>query len=167
MSDLSDYYLNSRRTIVQLDLFEIAHPNFTQAYRVVRNASKGVTVDLSDAEEAVPFSYYPARVTQQGARDDLDHGIQIEFGDLGETIQPEIDAVALAGGFQTKPTLRYWTFRSDQLAAPIYGPISLEIPAFSFNDEGATFEARAPMLNSAKTGERLTLDRFPMQRGFI
>ena len=167
MGTYSDYFLNSRASVVQLELVELTHPNFTQPYRIVRNAADGITVDLSPSELAVPFTYYPARVEQLGARDDLDSAIRMDLGDVGEVVPEEIDAVALAGGFMTKPAVRYWTFRSDQLAAPIFGPIHLEVPSISFNDDGASFEARAPTLNSTKTGERLTLDRVPMQRGFL
>lgn len=167
MGTYSEYYLASRSNIVQLELVEITHPNFTQAYRIVRNARDGITVDLSPTELGVPFVYYPAKIEQLGARDDLDSALRIDLGDVGETVPDEMDAVAEAGGFMTKPALRYWTFRSDQLDSPIFGPIVLEIPSFSFAEEGASFEARAPSLNSTKTGERLTLDRIPMQRGFL
>lgn len=167
MSAYSEYFLNSRSDVVQLDLVEITHPDFTQAYRIVRNARLGVTVDLAPDELAVPFVYYPAKVESMGARDDLEAAIKIDLGDLGEMIPAEMDAVAQAGGFMTKPSVRYWTFRSDDLTAPIYGPLHLEVPSFSFSEDGASFEAKAPALNSTKTGERLTLDRFPPQRGFL
>jgi hypothetical protein len=167
MSALSEYYLDSRSTIVQLDLVEVSHPDFSQPYRIVRNARKGVTVDLSPDELAVPFVFYPAKVESLGVRDDLDAAIRVDIGDLGELIPGEIDAVTEAGGFMTKPTVRYWTFRSDQLTAPIYGPLHLEIPSISFSEEGASFEAKAPSLNSSKTGERYTLDTFVMLRGFL
>lgn len=167
MGAYSEYFLNSRSSIVQLELVEMTHPDFTQPYRIVRNARKGITVDLSDDELAVPFVYYPAKVESMGARDDLEAAIRVDIGDLGELIPGEIDAVTEAGGFMIKPAVRYWTFRSDQLTAPIYGPLHLEIPSISFSEEGASFEAKAPALNSTKTGERITLDRFPMQRGFL
>lgn len=167
MSQYSEYFLNSRSSVVQLDLLEITHPNFTKPYRIVRNDARGVTVDLSDAEEGVAFEYYPARVEQMGARDDLDSGIKIELGDVGEVVPGEIDAVADAGGFLTKPAMRYWVFRSDILDAPIYGPMTFEVPSFTLTAEGAAFEARAPALNSTKTGERQTLERIPPQRGFL
>lgn len=167
MGTYSEYFLNSRSNVVQLELVELTHPNFTQAYRIVRNAADGVTVNLSPSELGVPFTYYPARVEQLGARDDLDSAIRMDLGDLGEVVPTEIDAVAEAGGFMTKPAVRYWTYRSDELTAPMFGPISLEVPSISFNEDGASFEARAPSLNSTKTGERLTLDLIPMQRGFL
>lgn len=167
MGAYSDYYLNSRRDVVQLELIEVSHPDFSKNYRIVRNARKGITVNLAPGEPAVRFDYYPAKIEQQGARDDLDSSIRVDIGDLGEVIPGEMDAVAEAGGFLTKPTMRYWSFRSDQLNNPIYGPIDLEIPSISFDEEGASFEARAPSLNSTKTGERWTLERIPMLRGFL
>jgi hypothetical protein len=167
MGTYSEYYLNSRSNVVQLELVEVTHPNFTQAFRIVRNARDGITVDLSPTELGVPFMYYPAQVEQLGARDDLDSAIRMDLGDLGEVIPDEIDAVMEAGGFMTKPAVRYFTFQSDQLTQPLFGPVHLEVPSISFNEQGASFEARAPSLNSTKTGERLTLDRIPMQRGFL
>lgn len=167
MTAYAEYFLNSRSDVVQLELIAVDHPDFTQPYRFVRNASAGVTVDLAPDDLAVDFAYYPARIEQLGARDDLDSSIRIDLGDLGEIIPAEIDAVAEAGGFLTKPSVTYWVFRSDDLSAPMYGPLSLEAPTFSFNHEGCSFEARAPALNSNKTGERYTLDRFPMLAGWL
>lgn len=167
MSDYSEYFLNSRADVVQLELMEVTHPNFTETFRIVRNARDGITVDISPSELAVPFQYYPAQIEPSGARNDLDSGIKVSFGDVGEVLAPQIDAVAAAGGFQTKPALRYWTYRSDVLSAPIFGPLTLEIPTLAFDEDGATFEAKAPAANSTKTGERYTLIRFPMQRGFL
>jgi hypothetical protein len=86
MSDLANYFLASRRDVVGLELLEVTHPNFTKAYRIVRNAADGVVVDLSPAEQGVPFEYYPARFQAKGARDDLDFAITINLGDLGEVM---------------------------------------------------------------------------------
>lgn len=167
MSRESEFFLNSRSSVVRLELMEISHSSFSETYRIVRNARDGVTVDLSDDEEGVEFTYYPARVERLGASDDLESSVRISIGDLGEVVPSEMDAVAADGAFMEKPRLRYWIFRSDDLSAPIFGPHSLEVPSFTFTEEGAAFEARAPVLNSAKTGERFTLDRFPMLRGFL
>lgn len=167
MSLFSEFFLSSRSSVVQLELIEVTHPNFTQEFRIVRNARDGVAVDLSPTDQDVSFTYYPARVEQLGARDDLDAAIRVDIGDLGEEVAVQMDAVAEANGFSTRPSVRYWTFRSDQLSAPMVGPIELEVPTISFAAEGASFEARAPTLNSTKTGRRYTLEAFPMLRGFV
>lgn len=166
-SNYSTYFLNSKSSIVQLELLEVSHPNFTQTYRLVRNAINGVTVTLEDASVRT-FNYYPLRIESLGTRDNLDFGIKIDFGDLGEVLPLELDAVAGAtNGYQTKPKVRYWTYRSDDLAKPLYGPLVLEVTNFSFNREGASFEAKAPSLNLNRTGEIYKIDRFPMLRGFL
>lgn len=66
-----------------------------------------------------------------------------------------------------KPTLIYRTFRSDDLSAPLYGPIEFEVISISFKKEGATLQCNSPRLNLTSTGELYTLDRFPMLFGFI
>ncbi len=168
MSDYSEYFLGGRIDTRAYELIEITHPDFTKPNRIVRNSdyAQALTVDLSPSEQDVEFVYYPAAIQQLGARDDLDTGIRMDLGDVGTIVPDEMDAVAEAGGYTEKPALRYWLYRSDNLTSPMYGPLHLEIPTFAFNSEGASFEARPPTLNSTKTGERLTTDRIPMQKGF-
>jgi hypothetical protein len=107
------------------------------------------------------------RVTGAGDREDLDFGIDVTFGDLGQVIPNELDAVRAANGFTEKPIVKYRTYRSDLLTTPLYGPVKLEIKEFAFNREGAKFTAKAPSLNINQTGEIYTLNRFPMLRGFL
>lgn len=166
MTDYSEFFLASRADVVQLELIEFSHPNFTKDYRIVRNAADGVTVDLSPSEQNVTFDYFPARFQALGSNDDIDSGLRIDIGDVGEVVPGEVNAVEAAGGFATKPTVRYWAFRNDNLSAPIFGPMVLEVPAVTMSEEGANLEARAPAMNSTRTGVRYTLDRFPTQRGF-
>lgn len=161
------YFLGSKSSIVQLELLEVSHPNFTTTYRIVRNAINGVTVTLEDASVRT-FNYYPLRIESLGTRDNLDFGIKIDFGDLGEVLPLEMDAVAATpSGYQSKPMVRYWTYRSDDLSKPLFGPLVLEVKNFSFNQTGASFEAKAPSLNLNRTGEVYKIDRFPMLRGFL
>ncbi len=167
MSAWSEYFLNSRMDIVQYDLVEISHPYFTQTYRLVRNNADGLTVDLSDTEQGVFFSFYPLAISTINARDDMDTGIKIDFGDLGDVIPNEIDALTEVYGFRIKPAVRYWTFRSDDLTQPLFGPIDLEVTSMDFASEGVSFEAHAPLVNMKKTGERYVLSRFPMLRGVV
>lgn len=166
MSAYSEFFLNSPSSVVQLELLEVTHPDFTQAYRIVRNAVDGVTVTLETAASAT-FDYYPLRITPVGIRDTLDFGLRIDLGDLGEVLPVEIDAVTDAEGFGVKPTVIYRTYRSDDLSTPLFGPLTLRVTSFSFTREGATFEAQAPSISVSTTGELYKLDRFPMLRGFL
>ena len=166
MSAYSEFFLNSSSAVVQLELLEISHPNFTQTYRVVRNAVDGVTVTLED-DSVETFTYYPLKITTNESKEDLDFSLSIEIGELGEVIPTEIDAISSASGFDTKPTVKYRTYRSDDLTAPLIGPYILEVGSFNFNRDGCSFTAKAPSLNISNTGELYRLDRFPMLRGFL
>lgn len=161
-----DFFLSSRADVVQLELIEVSHPNFTKTYRIVRNARKGVTVVLPDLGPTA-FQFFPLRISKGSSQDDLSQSLRIDIGDLGEEWPEQLDAVAAADGLSTKPTVRYWAYRSDDLSAPLVGPLSYEVKSFSFSREGASFEATAPQLNMLGTGELYKLDRFPMLRGFL
>lgn len=162
----AEFFLNSKSSVVQLELLEISHPNFTKVYRIVRNAVKGITVKLETGDSA-SFDYYPMRIENDGMKDDLDQSFTITLGDLGEVLPKELDSVASAQGYNVKPVVTYRTYRSDDLTRPLFGPVLLEVESFAFNREGSTFTAKAPSLNVNKTGELYTLERFPMLRGFL
>jgi hypothetical protein len=166
MSKYSEFFLNSSSRVVELETLEISHPNFTQTYYIVRNAINGITVKLENGNEQF-FQYYPLKIEANKASDDLDQTLKVHLGDLGELLPKELDAVAVANGFGIKPTVIYRTYRSDDLTAPLNGPIRFEIAKIPFQEDGATFEAQAPRLNTTATGELYSLDRFPMLRAFV
>lgn len=138
MSKYTEYFLNSKASIVQLELIEIAHPNFSKTYRLVRNNTQGTRVKLEDGI-FYDFEYAPIRISLSNEKDDLDQIIKIELGDLGEIVPTELDLIETANGYSTKPTLKYRTFRSDDLENVLYGPLILEIKNFSFTREGSVF----------------------------
>lgn len=166
MSNYSQFFLNSASSVVQLETIEISHPSFTQIYRIVRNAIQGLTATLEDTTSAT-FKYYPLRLTPTKSSDDLDQAIKVELGDLGDVIPRELDQVSLAGTFQTKPSFKYRTYRSDDLSAPLFGPLALSITNLAFTKQGSSFDAEAPKVNLNSTGEIYTINRFPMLKGFL
>jgi hypothetical protein len=164
-SNYGRYLLGSPADIVQLETIEISHSNFAATHYFVRNHTEGVTVTLENSNTQA-FSYLPMKITEQGTGTDLDFGLLIEFGDLGELLPNDLDAVTTANGLFTEPTLIYRTYRSDDLTSPMVGPIELSVKSFSFNENGATFEAGSDNANSQTTGELYTVSRFPMLRAF-
>ena len=162
-----EFFLGSRSSVVQLETLQISHSAFSKQYNLVRNAQNGLTAFLENGDE-VDFEYRPIKVEGLGSRDNLDFGLSIQLGDLGEVLPVEMDAVkASETGFAEKPAVVYRSYRSDDLSRPLYGPVVLEVRTFSFTEEGAAFEANAPSLNTLATGELYNFDRFPMLRGFV
>jgi hypothetical protein len=161
------YFLNSNNDVVKIETLEISHPAFTQVYRRARNSDQdGIAVTLEDGTPA-QFDFYPMEITELSDQADLDTGVRIDFGDLGEVLPRELDAAYAADNMVTKPVVKYRAYRSDDLTAPLIGPLKLQATTFSFQREGASFEASAPYVNNNKTGITYNLTMFPMQRGFL
>jgi hypothetical protein len=165
-SSALEYFLSSRSDVVALETVEISHPAFTQVYRRVRNQREPLTATLETGVEAT-FEWYPMAITELTDSGDLDNGIRITFGDLGEVLPKELDAVTQADLMGVKPTVIYRVWRSDDLSAPMIGPLVLEATSFSFTQEGASFEAVAPYVNRTRTGEMYNLTRFKTLRAFL
>jgi len=132
-------------------------------FRIVRGTSAGDPIAWGEAD----FAYYPLRIVGNGTRENLDFGIRIDVGDLGEVLPAELDRIATDLTYGKLPTVRYWTYRSDDLTTPLYGPLVLEVKNINFTRLGATLDAKAPSLNVNRTGERYKTSRFPMLRGFL
>jgi hypothetical protein len=165
VSESSEFILGSAPSVVRLDTIEIAHPNFTQTYRLVATVPPGAS-SIEAMNET--WDYCPMQVLPIAASDDMVQALNVTLGDVGDIIAREIEAVWDANGLNTRPTLTYRAFRSDALDAPIAGSERvLEIASVTTTREGASFEARAPELNQSRTGILYDLDVMPMLRGFL
>ncbi len=157
-----DFFLGSRSDVVELDLLEITHPNFTKPYRFARNAVEGITL-----QDGRFFQYYPAKIKTISGEDNLDYGINVSLGDLSEVLPPEIKQLRATDNLSIKPTVSHWVYRSDDLSAPMKQSINLELDDFSFNHESSFFVAKAPTLNNSKTGRVYNVEDFPMMESFL
>jgi hypothetical protein len=159
------FFLNCRASVVRLECLEISHPSFSRVYRIVRNATQGVSVRYEDGV-VYRHEYYPLKITPLDMSSDLDTGYRVDLGDLSEVL-PRESAAVLGGNMRIKPAVTYRSFRSDRTDRLLEGPYRLEVKTISYNREGCSFEAKAPLLNMHTTGERYKLDRFYPLRGFI
>lgn len=161
---LTDFVLAGPQGAAYLDTVVLSHPSWSQEYRVVRNASSGVTVTLETAA-AVEFSYYPLVVRTPAARSGLQLDLVVELGDLGEVLPAELDAMRAAGTTHVRPTIVYRAFRSDDLAGgPIVGPWTFEVYQVSSSLSGSTLSARTRASSPARTGRLYQRRYFPTLR---
>lgn len=161
-----EFFLNSKRDIVQVETFEISHPSFSDVFYLVRNAIKGFTAQL-ETSELVTFEYVPMQISASGIKDDMDEKIELTIGDVGEILPQQIDLMSQDDSFDVMPSLVYRVYRSDDITSPMLGPVRLEITEITFKKEGSLIVARAPRFNVNKTGERYTIERFPMLRSCL
>lgn len=165
MSAYTKFFLDAVASAVELELLEISHPNFSQTYFIVRNKADGVTVTLETGASQA-FVYFPLQIKGVSSNDSLDQVLQCQIGDLGQVVPLELDRVNVAGGWGTKPTCKLRTYNSDDLSAPLTGPIVFQITTIVSTEEGSSFDAAAPEVNAGRTGEFYSIERFPMMAGF-
>lgn len=166
MPDLVSFFLNSSSRVILYDTVEISHPSFSKVYRIVRNSRRGLSAQI-EGGTPVLFEYYPIKVSRSGSNGTLDQAFTFTVGSVGNLIGDEIERCIEDDTLEIKPLCIYRAFRSDDLSAPIYGPITLEITDIPITDKGFTFQAKPWQANINATGEIYTLGRFPGLRGFL
>lgn len=176
MSEISEFIFARHPAVVQLQLIELSHPNFSATYRFVRNCPVGVKAMHEDDTGPHNYAYLPMQIKTLGTTNSLDQQMEITIGDVGKILPTEIGLISDSNGFQTKPELVYREYRSDEitlndgdivLIAPMFGPLTLEINALAFNKQGCVFTAKPPQFNRTRTGEIYDVGRFPMLVGFV
>lgn len=155
-----DFYLQSSPNIVELETLQISHPSFSQVFYLTYNDTLGFTAGLGDGGSAY-FRYVPMSIRGSTLATDLDYGITVSLGDLGNIIQAELDRVEADDTWAIYPEVIYRAYRSDRLDAPMRGPIKLIIADYTYNDDGFAFKATAPDIKMSGTGNLYTLERFP------
>lgn len=166
MSELSEFFLASKASDVLIETYEISHPFFSKTYRFVVNSVQGISA--TDENSVVQdYEYMPLRASRLTASEGLDSAIEISVGDNGDVIAFEIDEVRDSNAMHIKPSVVYRGYSSRDYTQILEGPHRLEITDTARADEGAAFEAAPVTLDTHRTGELYTFERFPMLLGFI
>ena len=157
-TDLTDFFFNTRESVVEYETLILQHPNFSQPYFLVRNKSPSLTT----VHGPNTYDYLPMTIKPLASQTDMDQEIEVTLGDLGEVIAAELENIAEANGFNIKPQCTYATFRSDDTSARMFGPIDMNLDAVSLSKDGAAFKAKSTNFNVNTTGEIYDTTRFPM-----
>ncbi len=163
----TDFYFAAPASTAGIETLEISQVSFSQVWYLQFHYRLGLWARLESAER-VFFQYVPIRLRKLEETGNLDFGLTVTLGDLGEILPDEIQRAREAGTLRThRPRVVYRVYSSDGLEAPMVGPIVLEAREISRTNDGAQFNAKAPELNISKTGELYTTDRIPMLLGFF
>lgn len=160
MTEETSFYFGGPTSAAEIQTLEISHPSFSRVWRVQGKYRTGLWArDENGAQQW--FDYVPLALRPMEDRGNLDFGLTVSFGDLGDILPDEIERARAAGTMHIKPAVVCRAYRSDDLSGPMVGPVSLESRKINRRKDGAQFDATAPELNVSKTGELYTLDRFP------
>ena len=166
-ADYVDFFFGAPQSAAELQTLEISQPSFTQVWRVQSHYREGLWARLETGDLAY-FVYVPMRLKPLEERGNLDFGLTVTLGDLGEILPDEIQRARTAGTLRSDPpTVRYRAYRTDDLEKPMFGPVSLQARQISRNEDGAKFNATAPEANANKTGILYRTDSYPMLLGFL
>lgn len=162
-----DFFLGASSRIAELQTLEIRQPSFSKVWRLQSHYREGFWARIESGEQ-VFFEYAPMAMRALEDRGNLDFGISVTLGDLGEILPDEIQRASAAGTLRSSPPEAIFrSFRSDNLEKPMYGPIRLRAQTITRSQSGAQFDATAPQVNVSKTGMLYRTDLFPMLRGFL
>lgn len=165
--DYVDFFFGAPQSASELQTLEISQPSFSQVWRLQSHYREGFYARLETGEQ-VFFQYVPMRLNPLEERANLDFGLTVILGDLGEILPEEIQRARAAGTLRTNPpVVKYRAYRTDNLEAPMFGPVSLEARQIARSEDGAKFNAMAPEANANKTGVLYRSDMFPMLQGFL
>ncbi len=162
-----DFYFGAPQSTSELQTLEISQPSFSQVWRIQSHYREGFQARL-ESGELIFWEYVPMLMRPLGDRGNLDFGISVTLGDLGEILPDEIERARQAGTLRTiPPTVRYRAYRSDDLESPMVGPITLQARKITRNRDGAQFDSTAPQANVTRTGMLYRTDLFPMLMGYL
>ena len=163
----TDFFFNSSRAVSRIDGFTISHSSFSRVFYLVRNPNPfRPELPLKHEDGTLhTYQYCPMALKPLASRGDLDYGLSITLGDLGELLPAELDLILAADTNLERPAVVYRSWKSDRLDVPMSGAIRLQVDEITMSRDGSTFEAVAPYLNLTKTGSLYTRERFPMLEG--
>lgn len=162
-----NFFFGAPSSTAEVPTLEISQPDFSQVWRVQAKYREGFWARLESGEQ-VFFQYVPLGLKLLEDRGNLDFGMTVTLGDLGEILPDEIQRAREAGTLRTSPPrVVYRSYRSDDMEKPMFGPVVLQARPITRSPEGSQFDATAPPVNVSKTGRAYRSDEFPMLRGFL
>ncbi|MBB5411910.1 hypothetical protein HDG34_005876 [Paraburkholderia sp. HC6.4b] len=166
-TELQRLLASQQAGIIELETFQVSHPNFSRSYYIVRNLPDGFTGQLEDGS-LVEFQYVPVSFERAAANGDLDYEIRITFQDLNEIIAPEVARIPVDSKVIPTCIVRSFIYRRDGTISPVAdGPFVLGINSIAYTPEGCAFTASSQPLNVSATGEVYAIVDIPMLKGFV
>lgn len=166
-NEYAKFFLNRKVDVYQLECIELSHPSFLNTYRVVRNDDRGVYVQHKVGAGQVYYEFLPVSIQRSGMLGDLDQTLTVSISGLGDVLPDEFERVIEGQYSNVKPTVNYRLYSSDNLNTPIFYLLDLQLASVAMNHKAVTFKAESPRLNTNKTGDIFSLDRFSGLKGAV
>ncbi|MEG0343404.1 MAG: DUF1833 family protein [Acinetobacter sp.] len=134
-----------------IECVEISHPNWPNVQRFVTNSNLNITVKHEDGQ-AHEYLFSPLTISKSAENGNLDSGLSVKIGDVGEVIPDLIDLI-IEDEDITLPKVSYRAYFIGQYDAPIAVSRDLDLESVTRDIKGSEIEAVAPGLNDNGNGE--------------
>lgn len=163
MTAINDYkiFLNSnpeRERVFETIVLE--HPSFSKIFRFVRDPKPFTAKDENGiSQDYIPINFLSANTK---ISDDLDQLANFTLSDIDNIFDDEIDKIDI--GDQTKPTITYRIYSSQNLDEIAEGPFIYDLVSIAQKKGVFTLRSGIPRLNNKTTGQTYNFTDFPMLR---
>ncbi|AOA58238.1 DUF1833 family protein [Acinetobacter larvae] len=158
MSEYTSFYLNAPGTVAEVNCIEIKHPTFSFFLQSYDEDTFAVTHENGQRQFYV---YLPMQIDRSNVNNDLEQVVKMTINDFDDRL------IEAYNNIQDKRPVefRQRIYRDNNLDSPMIVLQTLHVTSMSKDSKGnVTFEAKAPELNSVRTGDTYTFERFPMLR---
>ena len=163
MAAIDDYKIFLSSNPERERVFEtivLEHPSFSQIFRFVRDPKPFTAKD----ENGVDQDYSPINFLSANTKisNDLDQLAGFNLSDIDNSFDDEMSKIDL--GDQTKPTITYRIYSSQNLDEIAEGPFVYDIESITQKKGLFTLKSGIPRLNNRTTGQTYNFTDFPMLR---
>ena len=164
MANQNSFFLTDTSAVRKVDTIELNHPDWSKPFFF---QSEWIDEDMIATNEdgaKVTYQYQLFQVDRNNVVADLDQGVSITFADYIDELKTAINSA----DHMKAVTLKYRMFRDDDLSSPLDFIQTLQVLKVNNDANGTvTFEASAEQLNSVKTGDVYTINKFPALKGAV
>lgn len=164
-NELKQILVAATRGRVELEGISVSHSAWPSVQHFTGSIHPGFTATLETAE-VVNYQYLPIKLNRAAQESNLAQRFSITFQDLNQIIAPLVDLIPLNSTERPQILIRSFVYNGGSVSTLADGPYRLQVADSVFTPEGFKVTATPRNVNSTGTGRRMTLERFPMLRGF-
>lgn len=162
---LKDILVSAVRGSVELEGVTITHSAFPAPIHITGSIHPGFT-GTPESGPAIAYVYMPIRINRASQSGNLAQRFEMTFQDLNTVIAPYIDLIPIDSNERPQIVIRSFVYNPSGASPLADGPYRLQAADSAFTPEGFKVTATPRNVNSTGTGRKMTVQRYPMLRGF-
>ena len=134
-----------------IESVEISHSKWPSVQRFVTNSNLNLVLKHEDGQ-SFEYIFAPLTISKSAENGNLDQGLNIKIGDVGEVIPVLIDLILEDDDIEL-PKVNYRAYFIGQYDSPIVVARALDLESITRDWKGSECEVAAPGLNDNGNGE--------------